>query len=81
MKIQYVNPRDEFGTKKTDKEIIEEMELILNVYRRNNILINDKLYNNEHNIIPVKDECIALLKQHIEKLKQEVKDLKLKKWW
>ena len=81
MKIQYVNPRDEFGTKKTDKEIIEEMELILNVYRRNNILINDKLYNYEHNIIPVKDECITLLKQHIEKLKQEVKDLKLKKWW
>jgi len=81
MKFKFIEPRDEFGTKKTDGEMLDESEILLNLYRRNNILLNDKLFNYEHNLIPLKDECIEQLKEHIDKLKQEVKDLKLKKWW
>jgi len=81
MKIKFINKFTKQGVLKSDKNLENELEELLNLYRRNDIVLNDKLFNYEKNLIPVKDETIDKLKQHIEKLQTEIKDLKLKKWW
>tara|TARA_B110000208_G_scaffold28563_1_gene37311 strand:- start:1212 stop:1469 length:258 start_codon:yes stop_codon:yes gene_type:complete len=79
MKISGINHYKKDGTKKSKEELDGEVKQLLNLYRRENILINDKLFNLEHNVIPVKDELINSLKQYNEKLKKDIEELKKKK--
>jgi len=81
MKYNFINQKNEKGILKTEKEKEEELELILNMYRRNNILLQDKLFNLENNLIPIKDNCISKLKERIFKLEKENKEYLNKKWW
>lgn len=81
MKYNFIHQKNEKGFLKTDKEKEEELELILNMYRRNNILLQDKLFNYDNNIIPAKDTVITKLKERIRQVEKENKDYLNKKWW
>ena len=50
MKINFIKKTDECGTLKTDSELEEELETLLNLYRRNNLILNDRIYNLEQNL-------------------------------
>jgi len=81
MKYNFIHQKNDKGFLKTDKEKENELELILNMYRRNNILLQDKLFNYEQNLIPMKDELITNLKERIKKLDKQINILNGKKWW
>jgi len=81
MKIDFIEKINMDKSLDTEIDKIEELNMILNMYRRNNIMLTDKLFNIEHNLIPIKDECIQNLKLVITKLEEEKKDMMGNKWW
>ena len=75
MKLFYmINKNHDDGTLKTVKEIEKERKELLISYRKDNRLLRDKLYDLEHNSIPIKDTLIQCLKDRIEKLEEESKN-------
>lgn len=76
--VKFVKLHHPCGTKKDYDEIIEEMGLLLNIYRRENLRINDLLFNYQHNIFPEKDNVIKLLQQANDKLQTDLKHSKSK---
>ena len=61
------------GSFKSKKEIEEETHKLLNLYRRENILLMDKLHNYREYIIPSKNKNIEELLGEINKMKEDYK--------
>tara|TARA_R110000787_G_scaffold66152_1_gene148726 strand:+ start:202 stop:405 length:204 start_codon:yes stop_codon:yes gene_type:complete len=63
----------------TDK--IDEGKILLNQYRRHNLLLNDRIFNISNNILPQKDKAIENLKNQVATLSKENDMLKKCKSW
>ena len=72
-----INKLRKDGSFKSKKEIEEETHKLLNLYRRENILLMDKLHNYREYIIPSKNKNIEELLAEINKIKEDYK----KKGW
>tara|TARA_R110001606_G_scaffold359009_1_gene510768 strand:+ start:532 stop:783 length:252 start_codon:yes stop_codon:yes gene_type:complete len=78
---QLINKKNIDGTFKSRKEIEIETNLLLNSYRRQNLLLNDRLFDLSNNIIPSKDKVIENLKDDIKKMDNEYKEYKQSNKW
>ena len=72
-----INKLRKDGSFKSMKEIEEETHKLLNLYRRENILLMDKIHNYREYIIPSKNKNIEELLAEINKMKEDYK----KKGW
>ena len=69
--VNHINPKRCNGEYKSKREIEDETKLLLNSYRRENILLTDKIYNYETKLIPSKDELILNLKERIKAIEEK----------
>tara|TARA_R110001592_G_scaffold274201_3_gene541181 strand:+ start:1131 stop:1334 length:204 start_codon:yes stop_codon:yes gene_type:complete len=60
---------------------IDEGKILLNQYRRHNLLLNDRIFNISNNILPQKDKAIENLKNQVATLSKENDMLKKCKSW
>jgi len=77
-KYWQVQKRHPNGTPKTEAEKQQEMTTLMRVYRNQNLLLHDKLFDLEHNVIPAKQGVIDLLQTEKYSLQDEVKKLEEK---
>lgn len=77
--VNHINPKRCNGEYKSKREIEDETKLLLNSYRRENILLTDKIYNYESKLIPSKDELILNLKERIKAI--ENKPIQKSSWF
>ena len=67
------------GSTKSKKEIEQETRLLLNQYRRSNLLLQDRIYDIQMNVLPQKDQVIKEQKEQILDLCKDLEELKNKK--
>ena len=67
-----INPRYPNGVYKTIQEKDKELQQLLQTYRRQNLLLHDKIYNIEKNLIPQKDELILTLKEQLKQINDKL---------
>lgn len=67
-----INPMHACGTYKTKQEKEKEVISLLKTYRRQNLLLHDKIYNIETNLIPTKDELILTLKEQLKQINDKL---------
>tara|TARA_R110000823_G_scaffold159589_1_gene290955 strand:- start:149 stop:406 length:258 start_codon:yes stop_codon:yes gene_type:complete len=67
-----INPRYPNGVYKTIQEKDKELQQLLQTYRRQNLLLHDKIYNLETNLIPQKDELILTLKEQLKQINDKL---------
>ena len=79
--VEIINKRRKDGSLKTRKEIDSETNMLLNSYRRQNLLLNDRLFDLSNNILPSKDKVIENLRDEIKKIHSEYKEYKKSKWF
>jgi len=53
------------------KQLPEDLKILLLGYRRENIILSDKVSNYANNLMPVRDELIATLKLEVAQLKRD----------
>lgn len=84
--MNLLNKKKPDGTLKSIRELDEELKLLLNAYRKENIILQDRIFDLTENVIKQKDEVIDSLKKSIDKLTEEKIFLKVeyekkKSWW
>lgn len=76
MPYQFINPLKENGDPKNKKEMNDEMKSLLMIYRRENLIVNDRIFNLQSNVIPNKNKMIEELNIIIINLKKELENKK-----
>jgi len=84
--MNLLNKKKSDGTLKSVRELDEELKVLLNAYRKENIILQDRIFDLTENVIKQKDEVIDSLKKSIDKLTEEKIFLKVeyekkKSWW
>jgi len=84
--MNLLNKKKSDGTLKSVRELDEELKVLLNAYRKENIILQDRIFDLTENVIKQKDEVIDSLKKSIDKLTEEkiflkVESEKKKSWW
>jgi len=78
-KKNHISPLKPDGSKKTQYEIDTEKNILLNAYRRDNLVLNDRLFDICENVLPKRSNLIQSLKDTILKQQKEIESLKRKK--
>jgi len=74
--VELINKFRSDGSMKSKSEMDGEMKTLLHTYRRQNLLLHDRLFDIQNNILPQierKDKIIEEQKETIKKLKEENK--------
>ncbi len=74
--VELINKFRKDGSMKSKGEMEGEMKTLLTTYRRQNLLLHDRLFDIQNNILPQierKDKIIEEQKETIKKLKEENK--------
>tara|TARA_E500000305_G_C3876426_1_gene167585 strand:+ start:174 stop:440 length:267 start_codon:yes stop_codon:yes gene_type:complete len=84
-KSNIINEYHSDGTKKTHSQIVDEKDKLILLYRKDNLILRDRIFDFEHNIVPVKDELISALKDELRELRKKIvileNEVKNKKPW
>jgi len=80
-KNSHISPLKPDGTQKSKYEIETEKNILLNAYRRDNLVLNDRIYDLTDNVIPQKDIVINDLNELIKTQQKEIVRLSKQKGW
>ena len=59
----------------------QDQQILLNTYRRQNLILNDRISHISNKVLSDKDKIIEKLKDEIKKLDTELKAYKTKGWF
>lgn len=68
-----IDPMKTDGKAKTQKEILNDVKTLLLAYKKENVLLQDKLYDLNNNVIPEQQKTIKNLTGSVEKLNSGLK--------
>jgi len=80
-KNSHISPLKPDGTPKSKYEIETEKNILLNAYRRDNLVLNDRIYDLTDNVIPQKDIVINDLNELVKTQQKEIVRLSKQKGW
>jgi len=86
--VELINKYRKDGSMKSKAEIEGELKTLLHTYRRQNLLLHDRLFNIQNNILPKiesqierKDKIIEEQKDIIKKLKENENKREVRRGW